>query len=422
MTAAATSRDTARPRVVIIGGGFGGLTAAKAFRGHDIDVTVIDQVNHHLFQPLLYQVATAGLAPSDITVPIRWVLRRNPRARVLLGEVRSIDTATRTVQLEVGTPPIPYDYLIVATGTRHAYFGHDDWEPMAPGLKSIEDALIVRQRFLLAFERAERSETEGEREALSTFAIVGGGPTGVELAGMMIEIARKAMPLDFRRVDTRRTRVILMEGGARLLPSFPEALAKRAQRDLERLGVEVRTNARVTRIDSSGVHIGDEFVAARTVFWAAGNKASPLGRSLGAPTDQVGRVLVNPDLSVPGHAELFVVGDLAVSRRADGVEVPGVAQGAMQGGACAAQNILRLTRGEPTRPFRYRNRGDMATIGRNRAIADFGWATMAGFPAWFLWVFIHIMYLVGFRNRASVLVQWAYAWFTFQRGVRLIHD
>ena len=440
-------------RVVIVGGGFGGLFAARIFRGKDVDVTVIDRTNHHLFQPLLYQVATAGLAPSDITVPIRWILRNERNARVLLSEVVAIDPARREVRLADDTTPISYDYLIVASGSRHAYFGHDAWEPLAPGLKSLADALEIRRRFLIAFERAERSDAETERAALTTFVIVGGGPTGVELAGMMIEIVRKAMPRDFRRVDTRKSRVILLEGGPRLLPSFPEKLSRRARADLEKLGVEVRTGAIVTGIEGEGmarhgaghgsgrraedaaghgaevlavnrqgVSIGQEFIHAATVFWAAGNQASPLGAQLGAPLDRAGRVLVNPDLSVPGHPEVFVVGDLAVAHKSDGTQVPGVAQGAMQGGACAAKNILHLVRGEPTRPFRYFNKGDMATIGRNRAVADFGWASLGGFPAWFLWVFIHIMYLVGFRNRAIVLVQWAYAYFTFQRGVRLIYD
>jgi NADH dehydrogenase len=411
-----------RPRVVIIGGGFGGLFAAKALRGRPVDITLIDRANHHLFQPLLYQVATAGLAPSDITVPIRWALRNESNATVLLGDVVKIDPVGRSVFLADDGVPIRYDYLIVATGSRHAYFGHDAWEPMAPGLKSIEDAIEIRRRFLMAFERAERASDPVEREALTTFVVVGGGPTGAELAGAMIEIVRKAMPRDFRNVDTRKARVILLEGGPRLIPAFPERLSVRARDDLERLGVEVRTGTVVTGIDHAGVTVADGVIPARTVFWAAGNQASPLGRCLGVPLDRAGRVLVEPDLSVPGHPEVFVVGDLAVAHRPDGKPVPGVAQGAMQGGASAARNILRRIRGEQTRPFRYFNKGDMATIGRNRAVADFGWSTLAGFPAWFLWVFIHIMYLVGFRNRASVLVQWMYAYFTFQRGVRLIHD
>jgi NADH dehydrogenase len=411
-----------KKRVVIIGGGFGGLWAAKAFRGKPVDVTVIDRTNHHLFQPLLYQVATAGLAPSDITVPIRWVLRNERNALVLLGDVVAIDPDRHEVHLAEGGLRISYDYLIVASGSRHAYFGHDSWEPLAPGLKSLEDALEIRRRFLMAFEQAERTEDPGQRTALTTFVIVGGGPTGVELAGTMIEIVRKAMPRDFRRVDTRKSRVILLEGGPRLLPSFPEKLSRRARKDLEQLGVEVRTGAVVNNVSQRGVGMGDDFIEAATVFWAAGNQASPLGKSLGASLDHAGRVLVRPDLSVPGRPEVFVVGDLAAMPRANGQLVPGVAQGAMQGGVSAARNVLRLIRGEPTRPFSYFNKGDMATIGRNRAVADFGWATLAGFPAWFLWVFIHIMYLVGFRNRAIVLMQWAYAWFTFQRGVRLIYD
>jgi NADH:quinone reductase (non-electrogenic) len=408
--------------VVIVGGGFGGLFAAKALRGKPVDVLVVDRTNHHLFQPLLYQVATAGLAPSDITVPIRWILRNERNATVLLGEVVSIDSAKREVRLSDDSRPIAYDYLILAPGSRHAYFGHDAWEPLAPGLKSLEDALEIRRRFLIAFEKAERTDDLSEREALTTFVIVGGGPTGVELAGMMIEIARRAMPRDFRRVDTCKTRVILLEGGPRVLPSFPENLSRHARTDLEKLGVEVRTGAIVTSVDAQGVAIGPEFIRAATVFWAAGNQASPLGKMLAVPLDHAGRVLVRPDLSVPGHPEVFVVGDLAAVHRANGSLVPGVAQGAMQGGTCAARNVLRLERGEQTRQFRYFNKGDMATIGRNRAVADFGWGTIAGLPAWLLWVFIHIMYLVGFRNRVIVLVQWAYAYFTFQRGVRLIHD
>lgn len=411
-----------RPHVVIVGGGFGGIYAARALDGAEVDVTLIDRTNHHVFQPLLYQVATASLAPSDITAPIRWILRRQQNAEVLLAEVTAIDSANRTVQLADRPAPIAYDYLIVATGSRHAYFGHDDWESNAPGLKSIEDALEIRRRFLVAFERAERAESDAERDALMTFVIVGGGPTGAELAGTMIEIARKAMPPDFRRIDTRRARVVLVEGGPRLFAAFPESLARHAQADLERLGVEVRTGALVRDVTPDGVLIGDEFLAARSVFWAAGNQASPLAASLGVPLDRAGRVLVNPDLSVPGHPEVFVIGDLAVMHRPDGKPVPGVAQGAIQSGSRAGKNVLRLIAGTNAQPFRYINKGDMATIGRNRAIGDFGWFTLAGFPAWFLWVFIHILYLVGFRNRASVLVQWAYAYFTFQRGVRLITE
>jgi NADH dehydrogenase len=410
---------------VIVGGGFAGLSAAKAFRGKDVEITVVDRTNHHVFQPLLYQVATAGLAPSDITVPIRWILRRERNASVLLGEVIAVNPGRRDVHLADAGAPVPYDYLILAAGARHAYFGHDDWEPFAPGLKSLEDALEIRRRFLLAFERAERSADAAERDALTTFVIVGGGPTGVELAGTMIEIVRKALPRDFRHVDTRRSRVLLLEGGPRLLPSFPEASSRRARADLERLGVEVRTGALVSGVDAlgvlvGGVHAGSERIASRAVFWAAGNTASSVARSLGAPLDDAGRVLVSADLSVPGHPEIFVAGDLAAVRRADGSWVPGVAPAANQEGAHAAANVLRLASGTTTRPYRYFNKGELATIGRNRAVAVFGRFRFAGYPAWLLWLFVHILYLVGFRNRVIVLLEWAYAYFTFQRGVRLI--
>ena len=410
-----------RPHVLIIGGGFAGLAAAKHLRGKPVDITVIDRTNHHLFQPLLYQVAMAGLAPSDITVPIRWILRNERNANVILGEVTKVDPERREVSVRDLAHPLKYDALIVTAGSRHAYFGHDAWEANAPGLKSLADALELRRRFLTAFERAEQESDAAERERLMTFVIVGGGPTGCELAGMMIEIVRKAMPRDFRRIDTRQTRVVLVEAGPRLLPAFPERSAARARRDLERLGVEVRTGTTVTRVDHDGVRIGDDAIAARNVFWAAGNQASPLGAMLGGPVDKVGRVMVNADLSVPGHPEIFVAGDLAVVRQADGTLVPGVAPAAMQEGRKAAENALRIINAETTKPFRYYNKGDMATIGRNRAIAVFGGRVeVAGYPAWLLWLFIHIMYLAGFRNRLSVLVQWGYAYFTYQRGVRLI--
>jgi NADH dehydrogenase len=409
-----------RPRVVIIGGGFGGLAAAKVFRGKPVDVTVIDRTNHHLFQPLLYQVAMAGLAPSDITVPIRWILRKERNARVILGEVEKIDAGARELIVDSLDEAVCYDALIIAAGARHSYFGHDAWEPNAPGLKSLEDALEMRRRFLLAFEHAEIAPDAAERERLMTFVIVGGGPTGVELAGMMVEIVRRAMPRDFRNIDTRKSRVILVEAGPRLLPAMPEKSSARARLDLERLGVEVRTGAMVTGVDESGARVGDELIRTRNVFWAAGIQASPLGAMLGAPVDRAGRVLVRDDLSVPGHPELFVAGDLAAVKRADGSLVPGVAPAAMQEGRHAAQNALRNISGETTKPFHYYNKGDLATIGRNRAVAVFGRLEVAGYPAWLLWLFVHIMYLAGFRNRLSVLIQWAYAYFTFQRGVRLI--
>lgn len=404
---------------MIIGGGFGGLWAAHALRSEPVRVTVIDRTNHHLFQPLLYQVALAGLAPSDITIPIRWALRSDPHVQVMLADVKQIDVAGKSVVVDEGER-VAYDYLIVAAGSRHAYFGHAEWERDAPGLKSLEDALEIRRRFLLAFERAERATDPAERAALSTLVIVGGGPTGVELAGTASEIVHKALPGDFRRVDTRQSRIILIEGGPRLLPAMPERLGERARRDLTDLGVEVRTGAIVTKVDADGVTVGDERIHARSVFWAAGNAASPLGRDIGVPLDRAGRVLVNADLSVPGHPGIFVVGDLAAASRADGSVLPGVAQVAMQGGAHAARNVARLIRGGPTLPFRYRNFGDMATIGRNRAVGVFPWGTAQGAIAWLMWLFIHIAQLIGFRNRASVLMQWAYAYFTFQRGVRLI--
>jgi len=413
--------DTARrPRVVIVGGGFAGLAAAKKLRRAGVDITLIDRTNHHVFQPLLYQVATGALAPSDITAPIRWILRKQTNITVLLADVRRVEPARGVVVIDEGRE-LAYDYLILAAGARHAYFGRDDWEPYAPGLKAIEDASEIRRRFLLAFERAEKSEDAAERDEYLTFVVVGGGPTGTELSGAMPMIARKALGPDFRNIDTKRTKVILIEGGPRLLPSFPPELAERAQRDLEALGVEVRLNSLVTDVDSTGVWIGKERIAARTAFWAAGNIASPLAKSLGAPLDRAGRLMVEPDLSVPGHPKIFAVGDLAIVEQ-DGRTVPGVCPAANQEGAAAAENILRDIRRQPRRNFRYRNKGDLAVIGRSHAIADFGKVRLAGRIAWLLWLFVHIMYLVGFRNRISVLLQWTYAYLTYQRGVRLITD
>jgi NADH dehydrogenase len=410
-----------RPRVVIIGGGFGGISAARVLGRANVDVTLIDRTNHFIFQPLLYQVATAALSPSDITAPIRWILRHLRNTEVLMAEVREVDPQTKVVRIDDERREIPYDYLIVATGSRHAYFGHNEWEPYAPGLKAVEDASEIRRRFLLAFEKAEKSHDEKERDECLTFVIVGGGPTGVELAGAFPYIARKALAPDFRRVDTRHTRVILVEAGARILPTFPEDLAERAARDLTELGVEVRVNSFVTGVDSQGVSIGNERIRARNAFWAAGNLASPVGKFLDAPLDRAGRIQVNPDLSVPGRPEIFVVGDLATLIQ-DGRPVPGVGPAAIQGGRSAARNILRDLRGEPRKNFHYRNKGDLAVIGRSRAIADLGWIRFSGRLAWFFWLFVHIMYLVGFRNRVVVLIEWAYAYFTNQAGVRLITD
>ncbi len=381
-------------------------------------ITVIDRTNHHVFQPLLYQVATAGLAGSDIASPIRWILRHQRNATVLMSQVSEVDAERRVVRLDNGQEEMAYDYLIAATGARHSYFGHGEWEAHAPGLKSLEDALEIRRRFLLAFELAEKSDDADERRALQTFVLIGGGPTGVELAGVMQEIAR-AMRSNFRRIDTRETRVILLEGGPRVLPSFPESLSARAHQDLIELGVEVRVNALVTRVEPDGVWVGEERIATRTVFWAAGNEASRVGRSLGSRHDRAGRVEVEPDLSVPGRPEIFVIGDLAIVKQ-DGKQVPGVAPAAMQMGTLAARNIRHDLRGEPRVSFRYRNKGDLATIGRYKAIADFGRFHVTGRLAWWFWLFVHIMYLVGFRNRLSVLLQWAYAYITYQRGVRLI--
>jgi len=410
-----------RPRVVILGGGFGGISAAKALKSAHVAVTVIDRTNHFTFQPLLYQVATAALAPSDITAPIRWVLRHHRNAEVLMAEAREIDTQKRVVRIDDELKEIPYDYLIIATGSRHAYFGHNEWEPYAPGLKAIEDASEIRRRFLLAFENAEKTDDEKEREELLTFVVVGGGPTGVELAGAFPYIARKALAPDFREVDTRRTRVVLVEAGPRILPTFPEVLAARARKDLEDLGVEVRVGSFVTGVDAEGVRVGDEKIRARTAFWAAGNLASPLGKFLGVPLDRAGRIAVNPDLSVPGIPNVFIVGDLA-SLTQDGRMIPGVGPAAIQEGRAAAKNVLRDLKREQRKPFRYWNKGDLAVIGRSRAIADLGWIQFSGWFAWVFWLFVHIMYLVGFRNRIVVLTEWAYAYFTSQAGVRLITD
>jgi NADH dehydrogenase len=407
-----------RPRVVIIGGGFGGLYAARALRGADIDVTVLDRTNHHVFQPLLYQVATATLAPTDITAPIRWLLRSQKNAEVVLAEARAIVPAERIVRCDGGLE-LHYDFLIVAAGARHSYFGHSDWEAYAPGLKSVEDAIELRRRWLLAFERAERSSDPGERQANMTFVIIGGGPTGVELAGMLPTIARFALPSDFRHIDAASARIILVEGGARLLPTFPEDLSAQAERDLIELGVEVRKETRVTNVGDGFVEMGAERVDARTIFWAAGNAAASLGASLGVPRDRMGRVIVNNDLSVPGLPEVFVVGDLAVLE-SDGKPVPGVAPAAMQSGRTAARNVLHSIRGEGRERFRYRNKGDLATIGRYKAVGILAGRHLHGVFAWWTWLLVHIMYLAGFRNRLSVLIEWGYSFFTYQHGARLI--
>ncbi|HTR77124.1 MAG TPA: NAD(P)/FAD-dependent oxidoreductase [Gemmatimonadaceae bacterium] len=414
----ATAERLTRPRVVILGGGFGGLYAAQALRHSEVEVVLVDRTNHHLFQPLLYQVATATLAPTDIVAPLRWLVRKQSNTDVVFGEVRAVDSAGKQVHLTDGRT-IPYNYAILALGARHSYFGHPQWEAVAPGLKSIDDAIEIRRRFLLAFERADAATTPDERDEWLTMVVIGAGPTGVELAGMLPTVARRALPRDFHHIDTAKTRVILLEGGPRILPTFPADLAERARTDLEHLGVEVRVNARVTGVADGRVDIGAERIRAHTILWAAGNEASPIARTLGTPLDAVGRVLVEPDLSVPGHPELFVVGDLAVMTT-DGKPVPGVAPAAMQSGRSAAANILRTVRRQSRRPFGYRNKGDLATIGRYRAIAVIGGVELSGPFAWWTWLFVHILYLAGFRNRLSVLVQWGYSFFTYERGARLI--
>jgi NADH dehydrogenase len=406
------------PNIVIIGGGFGGLSAAKTLRHADVRVTLIDRRNHHVFQPLLYQVATATLSPGDIAAPIRWILRRASNVRVLLADAARIDVKARRVELVDGAS-LDYDWLIVATGSSHAYFGHPDWEPNAPGLKTLEDAIAIRRRILIAFERAEREEDARRQRELLTFVIVGGGPTGVELAGTLAEIARQTLRDEFHSIDTARARIVLIEAGPTILQTFPEKLRNAARRSLQRLGIEVREGTAVTAVDAHGVMAGGERVDAGTVLWAAGVAASSLVKSIGVPLDRAGRVIVEPDLSIPGHPEVFVVGDAAALHQG-GKLLPGVAQTAMQGASHAAKTILRRLRGEPAKPFVYRDLGSMAIVGRRAAISDLGWIRFSGVLAWLAWLFLHIFMLIGFRNRAVVLFEWAVAYFTFQRGARLI--
>jgi NADH dehydrogenase len=413
----AVEHTTARPQIVILGGGFGGLNCARELRREDVRITLVDRRNYHLFQPLLYQVATASLSPADIASPIRGILKRQDNLEVWLGEAVDIDVDNRVVELKDGH--LVYDYLVVATGVTHSYFGNDQWEARAPGLKTVDDALEIRRRFLLAFEAAEREADPLARRRLLTFVIVGGGPTGVELAGAMAEIAAESIPRDFRFIDTASARIILVEGTDRVLPSYPPDLSDSARRQLERLGVEVRTGSLVTDLADDGVHIGDEVIPAGNAYWAAGVVASPLGSRLGAPTDREGRVIVEPDGSLAGHPEVFVIGDLACFEQ-DGDPLPGVAQVAIQSGRHAARSIMDDLRGEQRSPFRYRDKGSLATIGRNAAVADFGRLRFGGYFAWLLWAFVHILYLIGFRNRLLVMIQWAWAWLTYQRGIRLI--
>jgi len=406
-------------RIVIVGGGFGGLYAAQALARADAQVTLVDRRNHHLFSPLLYQVATAGLSAPDIATPIRSILRRQRNTTILLANVLAIDPANRVVTTDRG--PLAYDALILAPGSTHSYFGHDDWAANAPGLKDVEDAFEIRRRILIAFENAEQEPDEGRRRAWLTFAIVGAGPTGVELAGALEEIAKRTLAKDFRNFDPASARVVLIDAAPRVLATFSEHLSRLAHATLEKRGVEILLNRRVTGIDAAGVAMGDVRIEARTVLWAAGVASSPLGAQLGAPLDRAGRVLVASDLSVPGHPELFVVGDLCAFMQ-DGEWLPGVAQPAMQEGRHAARNAQSVLRGEPTRPFRYLDKGIMATIGRAAAVARVGKFEFGGLLAWLIWVFIHVWYLIGFRNRLVVMLEWAWAYFSFARNARVIMD
>jgi NADH dehydrogenase len=410
--------DKKRTRVVILGGGFGGLKVAESLARLPVQITLVDRKNHHTFQPLLYQVATAGLSPADIAAPIREILARHDNIEVLLGEVLGFDLGHRIVKLNGFE--LAYDYLVVAMGATHAYFGHDEWEPLAPGLKTVEDALEIRRRVLLAFEIAERhAATTGQQPPLS-FVVVGGGPTGVELAGTLAEIARKSLAEDFRNIDPGKTRIVLLEAGSSLLSAYPEDLRHSAERQLERLGVEVHLNSAVTNVRSGEIHVGNEAMHASVVLWAAGVAASPLGRALGGPVDRAGRVLVEADLSLPSHPNVFVIGDLASLKHADGTQLPGVAAVAIQQGRWVTRQIGGDLAGNARAPFRYVDKGSLATIGRAAAVAQFGRVHVSGFFAWLSWLFIHIFFLIGFRNRIIVMIQWAWSYFTYDRSARLI--
>jgi NADH:ubiquinone reductase (H+-translocating) len=406
------------PHVVIVGAGFGGLDAAKKLGKEAVRVTVIDRTNHHLFQPLLYEVATAALSPADIAAPIRGILSDFSNTEVILAEVKSVRVAAKTVN--IGDREIAYDYLILATGSRHSYFGHDEWEKLAPGLKSLEDAVEIRRRLLLAFEYAEEITDEAAKAAAMTFVVIGGGPTGVEMAGAIAEISRYTLAKDFRHIDPASARVVLVEGEQRILSGFPEDLSVSAMKQLKQLGVEVRTGIHAKNLTDAGLEVGEEFIPSRVKIWAAGNAASFVGKTIGVPVDKAGRVIVNDDLTIPGHSEVQVIGDLANFSHQGGKLLPGVSPVAMQEGRHAARNILAMIDGRKPQRFRYWNKGSMATIGRNKAVADLNFVHLSGLPAWVVWLFIHIIFLVGFRNRIAVLIQWAWAYVTFNKGARLI--
>jgi NADH:quinone reductase (non-electrogenic) len=407
------------PRIVIIGGGFGGLYAAKELANQPVSMILLDRTNHHLFQPLLYQVATAGLSPGDIAQPIRHILKHANNLEVVLANVDRVDVIKKVVIC--GHRDVPYDYLIVAAGARHSYFGHDEWEQFAPGLKSMEDVLELRRRILFAFEAAEIAETAEERKKALTFVVVGAGPTGVEMAGAIAELAHKSLADDFHHVNPRDARVVLVDAAPRVLPAFTSGLSESARKQLEQLQVEVRTGVMVKEVGPEGVRVGDELISCRTVVWAAGNAASPLGKSLGAELDRAGRVKVNEDLTIPGHSEVFVIGDMAVFTHQTSEPLPGVCPVAMQMGRQAAKNILATIEGRPMSPFRYHDKGQMATIGRNRAIADLKVVRFGGFFAWLSWLFIHLIFLIGFRNQVFVFFQWMWAYLTYSKGARLIY-
>lgn len=406
------------PRVVIVGAGFGGLNAALRLAHRRVQVTIIDRTNHHTFQPLLYQVATAGLSPGEIAAPVRGIFRGDTNVEVLLEEVKGFDVERKVVQ--TAEQQIPYDYLVVAAGATHAYFGHDEWAPWAPGLKTIEDALEIRRRVLLSFELAERQTAGGEKTEPLNFVVIGAGPTGVELAGTLAEITRHVLTHEFRSIDPSMTRILLLEGGPRVLPAYPEDLSRSAEEQLRHLGVEVRTNTMVTGLEAGVVHFGDTRLTAAVILWAAGVSASPLGKMLGAPVDRAGRVLVGPDLSIPGHPEVYVIGDLASLKDEHGKPLPGLAPVAIQQGQYVAKAIRWTMEGKRREPFHYWDKGSLSTIGRAAAVGEIRQLHISGYLAWLAWLFVHIFFLIGFRNRVLVMIQWAWSYLTYERGARLI--